>query len=229
MMKRILASVALISVLIFPRSAQCDLFGGDVAVLTQILVNAVQQLAQLRSILESAKGNLDLMNEVYRGIHDAIQIIRTINPNADPGLYKDWKKVEEAIQKIEEVYGKIPMYSDSQIQKDADQSVAEAISFNNELYDYTRELDEIGEQIKTYSRSTSPAGATKLTAESLGVLVTVLNQSLRAQAKGLKLQAVALEAQNSKDKKEIAHRIEGVNAVTTAMKTDKAEFKIPRL
>src|SRR5205823_5981162 len=107
------------------RPARADLFGGDVAVLTQILAQAIMQLAKLKELLGSAEANLDLIREINRGINDSLALLRTINPNLDPGLYKEWATVDEAIRRVTDIYGVVPQSPESRVQKDADQSVAE--------------------------------------------------------------------------------------------------------
>lgn len=90
---------------------------------------------------------------------------------------------------------------DAKAQSSVDQSVAEAVALNGAIYDYTKQIDQIGEDIKSFSHSVSPGGAQKLTAQSLGVVIHVLTQSLRAQGTLLKLQAqsVALTNKHEKD------------------------------
>jgi hypothetical protein len=207
---------------------RADLFGGDVAVLTQILANAFQQLAQLRSILGTGQDNLNLMRDVYKGISDALNLIRTVNPTWDPGVYRDWQGVDDALRKLQDVYGIVIPSSEAQVQKNTDQSVAEAVSLNNSIYTYTKQIDDIGEQIKDYSRSVSPVGAQKLTAQSLGVMLHVLNQSLRAQATGMKLQAEALAIQNRKDKEFTRYSIETADSMKAEMNTKKPFFQFPQ-
>lgn len=208
--------------------ARADVWGGDLIYLAQILANAVQQLAQLKQILSNGKDNLDLIREINRGINDSLQLYRTVFPDANPGLYKEWDKVQEAIRQIELVYGGVVPSPDSQIQKDADQSVAETVKLNNSIYDYTKEIDEIGEAIKTASHQVSPGGAQKLTAQALGVMLNVMNQSLRAQATGLKIQAQTLAIQNRKDKEFTRHLLASGTTLTNSMKNEPANFSIPR-
>lgn len=190
-MKKLVSVLFTLQLALAPQ-ARADLFGGDVVVLAQILANAVQQLAQLKSILDNGKDNLSLIKDINRGINDSLNLIRTISPNSDPGLYKDWEKVSEALIKIESIYGIVIDSKDSRVQKDTDQSIAEAISLNNSIYKYTKVIDEIGELIKSQSHAVSPGGAAKLTAQSLGVMLNLQNEMLRTQATGLKLQAQAL-------------------------------------
>jgi hypothetical protein len=129
-MKKILALILVVP-LLFTTPARADMFGGDVAVLMQILANALQQLAQLRSILDTGKDNLELIRDINRGINDSLALIRTISPNTDPGLYKDWDKVQDSLQKLESVYGIVVDSQDATVQRDTDQSVAEAVTLNN--------------------------------------------------------------------------------------------------
>ncbi len=208
--------------------AKADLFGGDVVVLSQILANAIQQLVQLRSILQTGKDSVDLIRDINRGINDSLNLIRTISPNTDPGLYRDWEKVSEALSKIESVYGIVIDSHDKKIQKDTDQSVAEAITLNNSIYKYTKTIDEIGELIKAQSHNVSPGGAAKLTAQSLGVMLNLQNEMLRTQATGLKLQAQAMALQNRKDKERTRQMVAGVDNLNSALNGVKAEFKLPR-
>ena len=79
MRRRIL--MAIISVQLFVGTpAKADVFGGDVAVLIQILANALQQLAQLRSIVQNGQDSVQLVRDINRGINDSLNLIHTMNP-----------------------------------------------------------------------------------------------------------------------------------------------------
>lgn len=223
-----LITTALCLQLLFAQPARADLFGGDVAVLAQILANALQQLAQLKQILSTGKDNLDLIRDINRGINDSLNLIRTISPNTDPGLYKDWQKVSDALNKLETIYGITVESNDRKVQKDTDQSVAEAIALNNSIYKYTKDIDEIGELIKSQSHSVSPGGAAKLTAQSLGVMLNLQNEMLRTQATGLKLQAQSMALQNRKDKERTRQMVAGADNLNSALSQVKPQFKLPR-
>ncbi len=194
-----------------------------------LVINAAQQLVQLYNLLNTTKKNLELMQSVYQGVHDAMNIIRTINPDIDPGLYREWQGIQDSMAKIEEIYGKAPRSDDQRVQQDTDRTVAEAVSFNNELFNYSKKLDGVAEDIKSYSRTVNPVGAAKVTAESMGVMLSVLNQGLRAQAKALKLQAIVAERENRKDKRQATHNIETNDAITRSMLHEKTTFTLPRL
>lgn len=215
-------------VFILPFNSKASLFGEENVVLAQILANAVQQLAQLKNILDTGRDSLGLIRDINRGLNDSLNLIRTISPNTDPGLYKEWQKVSTALNELETIYGIAIESRDLKVQKDTDQSVAEAISLNNSIYKYTKSLDEIGETIKSQSHYVSPGGAAKLTAQSLGVMLNLQNEMLRTQATGLKLQAQALALQNRKDKEKTRQMIDGANKLHNALANTTPNFNLPR-
>ena len=214
--------------LIVPSGARADIFGGDTLILAQILSNAVQQLIQLQQMLQNGRDSLALVRDINRGINDSLSMAATMGLNIDPGLYKNWNNLQNALQGVQQVYGSIPESLQKTIQTHVDQNVAEAITLNNNLYSYSKDLDQVGEQIKMYSHSVSPGGAQKLTAESLGVMINVMNQSLRAQATSLKLQAQSLALQNAKDKEQTKLVNDGSQKLSQAMKSQDTSFKLPR-
>ncbi len=228
MKRRILIGLLSLGLSLGPSRARADMFGGDVAVLVQILSNAIQQLAQLKAILNNGADTLGLLQDINRGINDSLALLKTINPNMDPGIYREWDKAQTAIQKLQTIYGIVVSSPEQRVQQDTDQQVAEAIALNNSIYSYVKDVDEIGEAIKQYSHQVSPGGAQKLTAQTLGVMLHVLNTSLRAQATGLKLQAQNLALQNRKEKEMTRHVLANSDALQTAMTNAKPTFSLPR-
>jgi hypothetical protein len=209
-------------------NVRADLFGGDVVVLTQILANAIQQLSKLQSIIGTAQSNLDLVRQINQGINDSLNLIKKINPNVDPGLYGDWESSQDALGKLGQIYGEVPNSNESKVQKDTDQSVAEAITFNNQFYKYTKELDSIGEQIQSQSHAVSPGGAAKLSAQALGVIVQILNQNLRAQSSLLKIQAQEMAISNKKEKAQTKHFLASGQELENSMKSEVFNTPVPR-
>ncbi|MFN9068213.1 MAG: hypothetical protein ACK5V3_13355 [Bdellovibrionales bacterium] len=229
-MKKKISSFVLVLCLILPipKTARADLFGGDVAVLMKILANAVQQLAQLQSILNNGKDTLGLLKDINRGINDSLQMAETLGLRIDPGLYRDLRKIDQAVGLVESLFGRAVDSKLATVQRNTDQTVAEAIAFNNELNDYAKKLDRIGEEIKTYSHAVSPGGAAKLTAQSLGVVIHVLNQQMRATGQGLKLQAQALAIQNKQEKDKTEQYLKEGEKLKQKMQSMNANFETPR-
>lgn len=204
------------------------MFGADVAVLGQILANAIQQLYQLKQMVQSGEDTLDLMRDINRGINDSLSVVDSISPFLDPGLYKDLSRLTDVIRHISTIYGAVAQSPEAQVQQDTDSVVAESISMNNQLYDYTRQLDQIAERIKSYSHDVSPGGAAKLTAQSLAVIVQALNQQMRAQGQMMKIQAQGLAVQNKREKDQTRNYLDQTNVLRTAMKKNQPTFEFPR-
>jgi len=59
-------------------------------------------------------------------------------------------------------------------------------------------------------------------------MLNVMNQNLRAQATGLKLQAQALAVQNQKDKEYVRHLVDSSQRLSSALKGQDTQFKMPR-
>lgn len=228
MKKQILSIMISVSVAFTPLSSRADLFGGDVAVLLQILAQNIQQLVQLKEILSKNRDNLALLQEINRGINDSLYLLKTIGPYIEPGMYGDLKKVEDVLKKFGAVYSEVVESPDALAQRSVDTAIAEAVTMNNAIFDYTKEIDKIGEEIKSYSHSVSPGGAAKLTAQSLGVMLHVMSQQLRAQGTLLKLQAQGIAQSNKKEKDHTAEYLKSANIVSDAMKASNPTFQRPR-
>ena len=111
---------------------------------------------------------------------------------------------------------------------DADRGVAEAVTLGNSVYEYTKEVDELGETIKEFSHAVSPGGAQKLTAQSMGVMLHVMNQGLRVQSTGMKLQAQQLALENKKDKASTSVFLSTAKSLAAEMKKPRGYYRTPR-
>lgn len=220
--------VAILLMSSMPISSRADLFGTDTAVLTQILSQNVKQLIELQQILGVGQDALHLQERIHRGLSESLNLIRTIGKSSDPGLFGELKKLEDIIRRFGEIYGVAIDSPDQTVQSNVDKTVAEAISMNNGLYEYAREMDRVGEEIKSYSRDMSPTGAQKLTAQSLGVMLHVLNQSLRAQGTLLKLQAQSIAQSNKAEKDRTRAFVNVSKTLSQAMAQSSPAFSRPR-
>lgn len=227
-MKKIFIGIVLSIVIGGTNVARADIWGADVAVLTQILAQAIQQLAELKALLDNGKDTLGLLQDINRGINDSLGLMRTISPYVSPGVYGDLRKAEDVLKKFSDIYGIVTSSPEARAQSSVDQSVAEAVALNGAIYDYTKQIDQIGEDIKSYSHSVSPGGAQKLTAQSLGVVIHVLTQSLRAQGTLMKLQAQSIALDNKHEKDASGQYLSMASTLTNVMKTNDSQFQVPR-
>ena len=147
MKKRILTILVPAILLLSPNPAKADLFGGDVLVLTQILAQAIQTVITLKSVLENGKDSLDLLRDINAGVRSGLDLIRIVNPNFNPGVYGNLNDADSDLRALQAVYGTIPQGMDEELMKSQDQSVAEVISMNRNLYDYADQVDREKEKI----------------------------------------------------------------------------------
>lgn len=208
--------------------SRADMFGGDTMVLTQMLANAIKQLYELQEIVRAGQDSLNLMKDINRGINDSLRMVSSSGHSTDPGLYREVLRAEDLLRHLSDGYGAVSDSPNKTSQSETDQVVSEGVALNNALYDYAKELDQVGEQIKEYSHEVSPGGAQKLTAQSLGVMVHIMNQQLRATATGLKISAQALALQNKREKSDTAGFLNEANVLQDAMQKKETNFTFPR-
>ncbi|MBP9709150.1 MAG: hypothetical protein KBD78_16055 [Oligoflexales bacterium] len=209
------------------RRANADLFGGDVAVLVQILSNNIQQLYQLMEILQKGKDSLNLMREVNSGLNDVLQISERLKKVPDIHMYHDWQTVAQGMRQLAKIYGSIPTTRLASSQRNSDQVVAEAVALGNHLQAVADSSENIGSRIKSQSAVASPKGAAKLSAQSLGVLVENSGESLRAQALGLKLLAQEQAVANQLAKEETKQFISATQDLSKSLKSHRPNFNSP--
>lgn len=220
--------IVLLSVLAGAAQAKADMFGGDIPILVQIVTNTANQLIELRKIVETSREDVDLINDINRGIHDTLELARTIDPNIDPGLYQNIKSLQEILGKLGTIYGPVVDSPDASAQRDSDEAAADAFKAGSEIFNYATDIEKVDEQLRRASDGASPGRAQQITAQSLGIILHVMNQSLKAQATGLKLQAQKLAQDNKHQKDETREYLGTSDALSDAMKTPKISFERPR-
>lgn len=198
--KNIITAVICVAITFQNKSAKADLFGGDVAVLLQILAQSIEQVYRLQQVIQNGKDTLNLLRDVNAGVRSGLDLIRIINPKFNAGVYGDLNNPENVLRAIHDLYGVTPNTADKELIDIQDQSVAEVIAMNKSLYDYSAQVDFERERILMHSQVVSPQGAAKLQNQSLAVIIGVLTQLLRVQSQMLKVmgQNMALDTRREK-------------------------------
>lgn len=223
--KRIIA-ITLCFTLILPKPAKADLFGGDVAVLVQILAQTIKQLYELQRIVSTGQDTLSLMRDINRGIRDGLAIIRIVNPKFNPGLYGGLETIDQVQRAIEDLYGAIPQTSEYRLQEAQDKSASESIAMNGTLFQYADSVDEETKRIIAHAQKVSPQGAGKLTAESLAVLIGVTTQVLRTNSMMLKMMGQNMALSNRKEKLQATQFKAQYEGISNALGTLPKETKL---
>ncbi len=228
-MKKYIAIFTLCVSLAIPKSANADMFGGDIVILTQILAQAIQTVLQLKTILETGTDTLDLLRDVNSGIKSGLNLIQILNPHFTPGVYGNLNDAASVLKAIEQVYGKTPDGADQDLMRSQDQSVAETISMNRSVYDFADQTDRERDRILFHASEVSPQGAGKLQNQALAVLIGVSTQILRTQSQLLKLMAQNMAMTNRKEKFQSQQMRENYEGISNGFKTLPNESALPRL
>lgn len=228
-LKKALVICVLCLVTSVPKNVQAFSFGADVAVLAQILANAIQQLVQLRQILSTGSDTLGLMRDINRGIRDGLTIIRMINPKFNPGIYGNLETADQVLRIIDELYGQIPQTAELRLQQAQDQSASESIAMNGTLFRFADEADEESKRIFAHSQTVNPQGAAKLTAQSIAVLISVSTQVLRTNSMMLKAMGENMALQNRREKLQSAQFREQYDGLSQGFKQLPSEPKLENL
>lgn len=228
-LRRHLGIVFLMFALIFPTPSRADMFGGDVLVLSQILMQAIQQLSALQRIFSTGSDTLGIIRDINRGIRDGLAMIQIRNPRFSPGLYGNLDSADRVLSTIHDIYGQSPRTGEARIQDAQDQSVAESIAMNGTLFQYADQVDGESKRIMDHAQAVNPAGAAKLTAQSLAVLIGVTTQVLRTNSMMLKMMAENMALQNRKDKIASSQFKTQYDGLSTALGTLPTQTKLPSL
>ncbi|MBL7545510.1 MAG: hypothetical protein JNL11_16950 [Bdellovibrionaceae bacterium] len=229
MKKKIIAFLLSSLFVMGPRPAKADMFGGDVVVLTQILAQAIQTVLTLKSVLENGKDTLNLMRDINSGVRSGLDLIRIINPNFNPGVYGNLKDADSVLRAIQAIYGNVPTGMDEDLMKSQDQSVAEVIAMNRNLYDYADQVDREREKILFHAQVVSPQGAGKLQNQAIGVLIGVTTQLLRTQSQMMKIMAQSLATENRREKMSTQNFQENYQDLSRGFGELPKETKLPRM
>jgi hypothetical protein len=227
--KKSLGSIVIVFSLVIPQNARADFWGGDVIVLTQILAQAIETVIQLKGLLENGEDTLNLLRDVNSGVRSGLDVIRLINPRFAAGVYGDLRDPNSVLRALQAVYGPVPQGMDQDLMTAQDQSVAEVISMNRNLYDYADGVDREKDRILFHAQVVSPQGAAKLQNQALGVLIGVTTQLLRTQSQMLKIMAQNLAYDNRKEKLSTQNFQENYQGLSRGFQSLPNSANLPRL
>jgi hypothetical protein len=225
--KYTMCALIFLSITFQNKTARADLFGGDVAVLLQILAQSIEQVYRLQQIIQNGKDTLNLLRDVNAGVRSGLDLIRIINPKFNAGVYGDLNNPENVLRAIHDLYGTTPNTADKELIDIQDQSVAEVIAMNKSLYDYSAQVDFERERILMHSQVVSPQGAGKLQNQSLAVIIGVLTQLLRVQSQMLKVMGQNMALDNRKEKLASEQFIENYKSLADGFGQLPKDVKLP--
>ena len=139
-------------------------------------------------MIGTGRETLGVLEEMNRGVKDVLRLADTAHVALPPQVYSDAAQIDSATRKASSLYGgptdRTPLYARTQYQ-----SGVEGLFLSQDAFQYSNQLDRQGNQIKNAAVVSNQATATRLTAETLGVLLHAVNHQNRLQAKGLEIQS----------------------------------------
>jgi hypothetical protein len=208
-------------IFLFPlvRIAKADLFGADVVVLSQILVEDIIQVKTMYQMLTEAQNTSNVLEDMNRGVKDVIRLADSAHIQLPPQVYGSASQLSAASQLTKNLYGQMgnqsPNYTRSNYQ-----SGVEGLYLSQDAFTYSNTLDDQGTKIKQASIVANQATATKLTAESVGTLIHAVDQSNRLEAKNLELNSTGRIEDTSKENAEFESFISTEGSIVNDMKNN---------
>jgi hypothetical protein len=190
MKKKIIAWVCISGILltvITPRQfAQADFWGADIPILAQILAKSIQQIMQLKTIIGNGRDTISILQDMNSGVKEVLRLANTAHIPLPKQVYDQANNLDQATRKAQEIYGIIsdnaPVMSRAHYQ-----SGVEGLYLSEDALEYSSALDKTGERVKESAVLANQAAATRLTAETLGVILEAIDHSSRIQAKNLEI------------------------------------------
>lgn len=202
-MIRSLKLLPMLLILVGPRLAHADLFGGDVAVLMQILSENIRRYYQLQQMIGQGREQMDYLRLINAGLDNSIGLLDSL-PIKDEKVLAELRNFKEAVSRVETLYGKIPKSPDEALHFLHDQSVAESLRMANSFKDFSDTQEKNSLLIAAQAREASPKGAARMQAETSAEILRTLSQLIRLNTQMLKLQSEQIAMANKNAKDEVA-------------------------
>jgi hypothetical protein len=166
--------------------AKADIWGGDVVVLTQILAETIEEIYKMEQILGKASETVSVLEDMNSGVKEVLRIAQTAHAQLPPRVYAQASEINAATTLAQATYGGVGDHSPTYVRSNY-RSGVEALNLSEDAFDYSTFLDDKGERVKSSAVLANQASATRLTAETLGIILHSVNHASRIQAKELEL------------------------------------------
>ena len=200
--------------------SRADLFGGDVAVLVQILAEAISQVEELQSIIGKSQETVSILEEMNQGVKEVLRLAETSHIKLPSRTYEMARNIDEATRVAEQTYGALPSTAPRFIRND-NQTGVEGLFLSEDAFDYSDFLDDRGREIKANAVVASQATATRLTAESIGVLLHAVSHTNRLEAKSLEITSTSKIREAAKEESRLDDFTQTQNTIERDMKSSQ--------
>ena len=221
----VVAGISLTSIV--PGSAHADLFGGDVAVLLQILQENIRHYYQLQQMITQGSDANQYLHWINDGIDNSVDLLQSL-PIKDEKILADLREFRAAMGKVTDLYGKVPKSPEEALQLLHDQTVAESLRMATDFKEYSETQEKNSEAVARQARGASPKGAARMQAEMSADILKSLSQLIRLNTQMLKLQSEQLAMDNKTSKEGVANFQKVSRDLGSGFSNFKPELKLTR-
>lgn len=155
-------------------------------------------------MIGQGRDQMNFLRTLNDGIENSIGLLQSL-PIKDEKVLSDLRDFQNALQKIDSLYGRIPTSPEQPLQLLHDQTVAESLRMATSFKEYSEIQEKNSELIAVQARQASPKGAVRMQAETSAEILRSLSQLLRLNTQMLKLQSEQLAISNKASKEGVAN------------------------
>ncbi len=188
-----------------PARARADMWGGDLPLLVNIVLNTLNTLYELQK-------QSQMLEEQMDGIKDKIQRIQTISELVQPSTWDQWRDPSEALRRLKMVYYTLPKEYRSEKADTIEQELSRAMASISRISGGAQTSFLSGKEMERRGADASPGVAAKLTASGIGTLVSMEAQTQVIQSHITSLLAQMLADSNEREARSLVAKGEGFNS-----------------
>lgn len=190
------------------------------AYLIKIYEENIKRFIQIREMIHQAKSHDQYIRALNEGLNNAAGLAQVL-PLKDDQILAQLRQFQDALKKVEEIYGIVPKGSDSELHKLHDRTIAESLKLANVLQEYSLQQEQNATAVFYQSTQASPKGAERMNAQMSAQILHSINQLIKVNGQMLKMQSESLAFANKHDKDSAA----GFNKTTNDFKGSMMKFK----
>lgn len=207
----------LIALIWIPVPARADLFGGDLPLLAEIVMNTLQTLNELEAQTTLAKDQM-------KGIKDKITRMKTIADLVQPSSWNEWKSPEEAAKRLKKIYFTLPKEYRSEKAEAMEAELSNAMAEIGKLSTEAKDAFLSGKELESKGADASPGVAQKLTASGTGTLVAMAAQQQVLTSHITSLLVQMLAQKNEEDAREMVSNGSTLKGISKSLSQETQPF-----
>lgn len=197
------------------------------AYLVKIYAENIKRFIQLREMIQQARSHDEYIRALNEGLNNVTGVAQVL-PLKDDQVLSQVRQFQDALNKVEQIYGIIPKGSDFELHKLHDQTIAESLKLANTLQEYSYFQEQNANAVFQQSSQASPKGAERMNAQTSAQILHSVNQLIKVNGQMLKMQSESLAFTNKQDKDSTAGFNKTTNDFKGSMMKFKPNYSLPR-